>query len=62
MTKRRFYFQVPSRNIINCIEAYTFTDAKALAFNDYAHCWQDLQWLTKDEPTNEAATCTRVFF
>ena len=62
MSKRRYYFRVPSRNITNFIEAYTFVDAKAIAFNNYSHVWQELEWLTKDEPINEPTECTRVFF
>jgi len=32
MTKRRYYFQIPSANVIDCVMAVSITDAKAQAF------------------------------
>lgn len=62
MTKRRYYFQVPSRNITSFVEAYSFVDAKAIAFDKYAFCWREMEWLTREAPQEEPQECTRVFF
>ena len=45
---RRYYFQIPSANVIGCVMAVSLTDAKAQAFEAYSHTWPDLQWINTD--------------
>jgi hypothetical protein len=42
---KRFYFQIPSANILECIWAYSFTDAKAIAATEWLPWWNQIQWL-----------------
>lgn len=42
---RRFYFQIPSANVIECIWAHSLTEAKAKAAVDWLPFWNDLEWL-----------------
>ena len=42
---KRFYFQIPSANILECIWAYSFTDAKAIAAVEWLPWWNQIQWL-----------------
>lgn len=62
MTKQRFYFEIPQANVIDFVEAYSFTDAKAIAFNDYSHCWNQLIWHEIEHKQEASEQCTRLFF
>ena len=42
---KRFYFQIPSANILECIWAVSFTDAKAIAAVEWLPWWNQIQWL-----------------
>lgn len=55
MTERRYYFQIPSANVIDCVIAVSITDAKAQAFKEYGHQWPDLEWINAETVT-EAVT------
>jgi hypothetical protein len=45
---RRFYFQIPAANVIECIWAHSFTDAKAKAALDWMPWWQQIEWLNPE--------------
>ena len=51
MTERRYYFQITSCNVIDCVLAVSFTDAKAQAFREYGHHWPELEWLNVETVT-----------
>jgi len=42
---RRFYFQIPSANIFECVWALSFTDAKAIVARDWMPWWNQIEWL-----------------
>lgn len=54
MTTRRFYFTIPAANVLECVQAVSFTDAKAQAAVDWLPWWNQLQWLN---PDGEACRC-----
>ena len=45
---RRFYFQIPAANVIECIWAHSLTDAKAKAAIDWMPWWQQIEWLNPE--------------
>jgi hypothetical protein len=51
MQRRRYYFQIRSANIIDCVMAVSITDAKAQAFKIYGHLWPELEWINTDSVT-----------
>ena len=51
MTERRYYFQITSCNVIDCVIAGSLTEAKAQAFEQYGHKWPELEWLNVDTVT-----------
>jgi hypothetical protein len=51
MTERRYYFQIPSANVIDCVMACSITDAKEQAFKEYGHQWPDLEWINAETVT-----------
>lgn len=53
MTLQRFYFQIRSANVLECIWAYTLTDAKEQAAKEWLPYWAEMEWLdaVPDEPT-----------
>jgi hypothetical protein len=51
MSKRRYYFQIPSANVIDCVMACSITDAKAKAFEMYGHKWPELEWINAETVT-----------
>lgn len=53
---RRYYFQIPSANIFECIWAASLTDAKSKAAVDWLEYWHEIQWLNIDTVT-EAINC-----
>lgn len=42
----RYYFQIKDANILECIKAETFDEAKATAFQDWGPMWNRIEWLT----------------
>jgi hypothetical protein len=42
---RRFYFQIPSANVLECIWAFSLTDAKAKAATEWLPFWNELEWI-----------------
>ena len=51
MPKRRYYFEIPSANVFDCVMAVSITDAKAQAFEAYGHMWPELEWINIDTIT-----------
>ncbi|ADF42488.1 hypothetical protein S-CBS3_gp30 [Synechococcus phage S-CBS3] len=51
MHERRYYFQIQSANVIDCVMAISITDAKAQAFEAYGHMWPELKWINIDTIT-----------
>ena len=46
---KRFYFTIPSANILECVWAESFTEAKQKAAQEWLHCWQQIKWLQPQE-------------
>lgn len=44
-TMRRFYFQIPSANVIECVLAHSLTEAKLIAADTWLPWWNELEWL-----------------
>jgi len=44
---QRFYFQIPKYNILECIWAESFTDAKQKATQEWLPYWDKIEWLNK---------------
>lgn len=42
---RRFYFQIRSANVIECVWAHSLIDAKAQASLSWMPWWHELEWL-----------------
>jgi hypothetical protein len=49
MTERRFYFEIRSANVIECIWASSLTDAKAKATADWMPWWSEIEWLNPEQ-------------
>lgn len=52
LKQRRFYFQIPSANVIECIWAHTLVDAKAEAALFWLPWWHEIEWLNPDTITD----------
>lgn len=42
---KRFYFQIPEANVIECIWAVSFIEAKQKAAHEYMQFWNKLEWI-----------------
>lgn len=42
---RRFYFKIPSANVLECVWALSLTDAKAKAAADWLPFWDEIEWI-----------------
>lgn len=49
---RRYYFQIRSANVVECIWAHSFTDAKAKAALTWLPWWNQLEWLNPQTVTD----------
>lgn len=45
---RRYYFEIRSCNLIDCIWAHSFTEAKATAAKFWMPWWNEIEWLNVD--------------
>jgi hypothetical protein len=45
MTPRRFYFQIRSANVLECVLAHSLTEAKLIAADTWMQWWSELEWL-----------------
>lgn len=46
MQMNRYYFQIKDANVLECIKAESFQEAKAIAFQDWGPMWARIEWLT----------------
>ena len=46
---QRYYFEIPSANIIECIWAFSFTEAKSKAALTWLPYWNQIKWITPNE-------------
>lgn len=51
-TERRYYFQIKSANVCECIMAHSFSEAKHEAFQYYAPWWNEIEWLNPETVTD----------
>ena len=51
---RRFYFQIRSANVIECIWAHSLAEAKTKAAVDWLPFWADIEWLNPATITDPA--------
>lgn len=52
MQMNRYYFQIKDANILECVKAPTFDEAKHQAFQEWAPVWNRLEWLTPQTHTD----------
>jgi hypothetical protein len=45
ITMRRFYFEIPSANVLECIWAHSFFEAKAKASLTWMPWWNEIKWI-----------------
>lgn len=51
MTPRRFYFKIPSANVLECVQATSLTEAKLIAADTWLQWWSEIEWVNAaDEP------------
>jgi len=51
MTSRRFYFKIPSANVLECVQATSLTEAKLIAADTWLQWWSEIEWVNAaDEP------------
>ena len=46
MNERNFYFRIPEANVYECIKASSWTEAKAIATQEWLPYWNQIEWLT----------------
>ena len=46
MNVRNFYSPIPEANVYECIKATTWTEAKAMATQEWLPYWNQIEWLT----------------
>lgn len=52
MTPRRFYFQIKSANVIECVLATSLCEAKLIAADTWLPWWSEIEWLNPETITN----------
>jgi hypothetical protein len=45
LAMRRFYFEIPSANVLECIWAHSFLEAKAKASLTWMPWWNEIKWI-----------------
>jgi hypothetical protein len=52
---RRFYFTIRGENTYRAVRASSFTEAKALAAEEWLPCWGRIEWINHaDTPSDQA--------
>lgn len=52
MTKpRRYYFQIRSANVFECVTAHSLTEAKLIAADHWLPWWSELEWINVETVT-----------
>jgi len=54
MKTTRFYFAIAAANVLECIEAASFTEAKQIAAQDWLPYWDQIEWLNTKEINDES--------
>jgi len=54
MKTTRFYFAIAAANVLECIEAASFTEAKQIAAQDWLPYWDQIEWLNTKEIKDES--------
>ncbi|AZB50529.1 hypothetical protein [Synechococcus phage S-H1] len=58
MSKKRFYFAIKEANVLECIWADSFTEAKQIAAADWLPYWSKIQWLNHPQISKKATSST----
>jgi hypothetical protein len=45
MKTTRFYFAIAAANVLECITAASFTEAKQIAAKDWLPYWDQIEWI-----------------
>jgi hypothetical protein len=56
MKTSRFYFAIAAANVLECITAASFTEAKQIAAKDWLPYWDQIEWLNTKEINDESIT------
>ena len=54
MKTTRFYFAIAAANVLECITAASFTEAKQIAAKDWLPYWDQIEWLNTKEINDES--------
>ena len=54
MKTTRFYFAIAAANVLECIEAASFVEAKQIAAQDWLPYWDQIEWLNTKEINDES--------
>jgi hypothetical protein len=46
MSLHNYYFRIRDANVYECIKAVTWTEAKAIATEEWLPYWNQIEWLT----------------
>lgn len=52
----RYYFAIAAANVLECITAASFTEAKQIAAKDWLPYWDQIEWLNTKEINDESIT------
>lgn len=50
---KRFYFEITQANILECVWADSFTEAKQKAAEDWLPYWDLITWINPDQQTED---------
>lgn len=56
MKTTRYYFAIAAANVLECITAASFTEAKQIAAKDWLPYWDQIEWLNTKEINDESIT------
>lgn len=48
---RRYYFRIPSANVLECVTAHSITEAKLIAADTWLEWWSELEWINVETVT-----------
>jgi hypothetical protein len=48
---RRYYFQIKTANVFECVTATSLTEAKLIAADTYIEWWSELEWINVETVT-----------
>ena len=48
---RRYYFRIPSANVLECVTATSLTEAKLIAADTWLEWWSELEWINVETVT-----------